>query len=319
MTFSKEEITLAYTLFLGRSPSAIELERMQSRQRTIEGLRRTFLLSEEFATRFASINPHRDTADRQPHNASSPPLLVHLHVPKTAGTSLTQILASNLQDGETLALDAGQREILAELPEPIRNRLRLVFGHLWYGIGRELGRRTVYICAIRRARPRLLSYFNYIKRRSDHPMHAFLTERSMEFGDFLEFCADEQNQRIEVDNSQIRRIAGSFSYADIGNEAALLRDAIGNAFSPSMVVGLTEQFDELLETLVAQELIKTYQPTRENAAPQAASIEEAETKLTSRQLEILEAFTHWDDTFYDLCEQFLLPARSGERQRMTTP
>ncbi len=292
---------------------------MQSRQRNIEGLRRTFLLSEEFAARFAAMRPQRDTADRQPHTASSPPLLVHLHVPKTAGTSLTQILASNFQDGEKLALDAGQREILAGLPVSTRNRIRLVFGHLWHGIGRELGRRTVYICAIRRARPRLLSYFNYIKRRSDHPMHTFLTERNMEFGDFLEFCVDEENQRIEVDNSQIRRISGSFTHADIGNEAALLRDAIGNAFSPDMVVGLTEKFDELLATLVTQELIKKYQPTRENAAPEPASIEEAETKLTSRQLEILETFTHWDDTFYNICEQFLLPARSGLRQRTSTP
>ena len=88
---TKEEIVQAYRLFLARMPSEAELARMQERKHSYNTLRQSILSSEEFARKYERMQ--KTAAERQT------PTLIHLHIPKTAGTSLARALKDEVGAG----------------------------------------------------------------------------------------------------------------------------------------------------------------------------------------------------------------------------
>ncbi len=272
---------------------------------SVKKLRARLMASPEYRSRQGSENLNGTAVQWSEHTAA--PALIHLHIPKSAGTSLTSILAANFKAGEKFALNAPELPAFEALPDAQRGRFRLVFGHLEHGVGQRLPQGCIYICALRKPGPRLLSYYRYMKRREDHPMYKALNARNMSFGEFLESCVDDYpEQRPEVDNGQIRRLAGRMHQNGIGDEHNLFRAAVINAFSPNMVFGLTEHLDLLLKDLVARKLIRKYQTVVANAAPETVNFDEVRDGLTDDQRRLLDLFTVWDDKFYDICENYIL-------------
>ena len=226
--------------------------------------------------------------------------LIHLHVPKTAGSSLTKILSR--PPGMTIG-DTRLNELEA-LSEAKRRELRFLFGHLSHGVAHYLPQGHLYVCVLRRPGPRLLSYYNYLYRREDHPSHAVVGGQKMSFGTFLEWAADPVNgHRNEVNNGQIRRLAGLAMQRSGSNEAQMLPQAIKNIIASDMAYGLTEHFDHFVQRLYTSGLIASTPDMRENAAPHPASLEDALAGLTTDQSALYQGFTGWDETFYNICEQ----------------
>jgi hypothetical protein len=186
-----------------------------------------------------------------------------------------------------------------------RAGLRMIFGHLSHGVGARLDQPVVYLCILRQPGPRLLSFYRYIRRQADHPLHRLLNERSMSFGEFLTFCLDHPTMRPEVDNGQMRRLAGRLAPDSLGHEHVAFRLALEHAFAPDMVLGLTERFTAFLDDLVVRGLIRSHSEARENAAPETASFEEARAALTPEQAALLSHFTEWDQKLYEICETYL--------------
>lgn len=292
------EITLAHEMILGRSASAAEIERMSRIGHKAQSLAHVFLHSAEFSKRFGALQKAR--------SAQLVPAIVHLHIPKSAGTSLTSILASNFPHGTKYALNEPEMATFEQLSEPAKKQLRLIFGHLQHGVGAQLPQGCIYVCALREPSDRLLSYYRYMKRRTDHPMYRMMNHSNMSFGEFLEFCGSHPEHRCEADNGQMRRLAGQMHPSGLGHEHALFKAALNNVFAPNMIFGLTEHFDLLLEDLAARKLITAAKAVVENAAPETASFAEAKSQLTERQREWLNIFTKWDDELYRICKLSVL-------------
>lgn len=303
-SLSRDQIGLAYELLLNRKASTAEVDSVVLRGHSAQSLGNTFLNSVEFSKKYAV----RKAALKQ----TNPPVVIHLHIPKSAGTSLTAILAPNFPPGKKLALDPPYIPQLMTKPVTDRMQLRFVFGHLEHGVGEIFPQGCVYVSALRKPGPRALSYFRYLQRRTDHPHHPDVTKNNMTFGDFLEFCASNIGQRLEMDNGQIRRLAGMMQPNSIGDELAVFRRAMTNAFAPNMVFGLTEHFEKLLQDLVERKLISTYQTVVQNAAPEKAHFEEAYDGLQPHQRQLLNKFTYWDEKFYDICEIYLLGTKTSQ-------
>jgi len=70
-----------------------------------------------------------------------------------------------------------------------------------------------------------------------------------------------------------------------------------------MIFGLTEHFDHFVQRLHALGLIAGTPDMRENTAPHPANLAEALATLTPDQAALYQAFTGWDDIFYNICEQ----------------
>lgn len=297
MRVTETEIRLAYRLLLDRTPSEEEIAQLNEQLEDMSSLRRAFLKSDEFERKYAQLTT--------PVEANSRPTLIHLHIPKTAGTSLSSIVADSFPEQERLGLSTQEIDTLRQMPLEQRARLGFIFGHLSHGIGDDLTQDTVYICTLRRPGPRIFSYYRYIKRREDHPIHELVAGADMSFGDFLEFCATDPPQRLEADNGQIRRLANRMDFNSLGKEHEVLQTALGNVFAPNMIFGLTERFGEFLDRLVARGVIKAYRPITANAAPDVMPFDDVRAELTSEQHVLLDTFTRWDDLFYDICESYL--------------
>ena len=287
---TEAEVQLAYRLLLGRDGSPAEVQRMLMSGASVTRLRAVFLNAGEFGDRL-----------RQFHAGSSRlPVIVHLHIPKNAGTSLTKMIAAQFRPEQLAPLGDDGATALAALPPARRVALRFVFGHLQHGVAARLGRPVLHVCTLRRPGPRILSYYSYIRRRSDHPLHARL--QTMGFGAFLEFCATDPGQRAEVDNGQIRVLAGRKEPGSLGQEHAVFRQALSNILAPDMVYGLTERFDAFLADLATRGVIPAEGArTVENAAPEPTDIAAALAELTPDQRGWYDVFTYWDTLFYDIC------------------
>ncbi|SDI70221.1 sulfotransferase family 2 domain-containing protein [Alloyangia pacifica] len=298
---SRAEIDCAYRLLLGRQANPAELDHMLARGHTHDSLRRVFMSSAEFQRKAGNVQrPGPGANATAPERAKT---LIHLHVPKSAGSTLTSILAPTCPQAGRMTISDNDLQRLKVLPQQRRSELRFVFGHLSYGVGRLLPQDCAYITVLREPGTRLLSYFRYIQRVTDHPLHGPVSQKQMNFGDFLEYAAATPVARLEPDNGQVRRLAGFGARIDsLGTEDQLFRQALHNIFSEDVVYGLTEHFDDFLDRLTRRKIISHYSDARLNTAPEKTDIAPILEGLTGRQKEIFETFTRWDRTFYEICK-----------------
>ncbi len=189
---------------------------------------------------------------------------IFVHIPKTGGSSLRQVLAGHFDDDHVwtavvpdpqaraflrdqgprpAAHSAGARDYnrpyvtrLAELPAERRASLRLVQGHFWYGIHEELPAPATYLTMLRDPVERVLSLYQH--RVNNHGLDVALEA-------YLGAVRD-----WEIDNGQTRRLCGSRD-GDLRHRPCtddLLAQAKAN-LADFTFVGVNERFDESLVLL----------------------------------------------------------------------
>lgn len=299
MGLSKTEAEQAYRSIFDRVPTQEEIENAIAHYPDLQTLRAAFLNSDEFERKYARM--------KEQQAAQQPPTLIHLHIPKTAGTTLAEALAAQPDLQPNMVVHDVTLDDLRALPRGRRRALRYIRGHLSLGAEEALGTPHRFLCLIRRPGPRIFSFYQFIKRTRTHPTHALLNERNMSFGDYLEFSVDQVPHRLEIDNGQIRRLAGRFDPQGFGQEQALLRAAIRTALSPDMVFGFVEHFDMFARTLFAEGLLSDPDLKAVNVSPNSDQYQSAVDSLTERQAGIFDSYTAWDTYFYDVCEALMMP------------
>src|SRR6059058_5429994 len=131
--------------------------------------------------------------------------LIFLHIPKTAGTTLNRIIEWQYSPFEIFTMDPyrirATPERLKRLPERRRRRLRMVRGHMLYGIHEFLPQGATYFTMLRDPVARALSTYYFILRRPLNPLH-----RKVKGGGLtIEDCIQQFPERH---NLQCRFIAG---------------------------------------------------------------------------------------------------------------
>jgi hypothetical protein len=176
------------------------------------------------------------------------PLTVFIHIPKTAGTTFTDVLLNNHPPdtvGRLENLFAGARDIAPEALERMRNAdawtmwMHALRGHHPLGIRDFLPADTRYVTFLREPVDRLLSHYHF-EREHESRLGAKLPDLDPDtpFGDAL---ADGRF----LDNVQTRILCGDPEpFGEVTRE--MLDRAKENLRSDSLVFGLTERFDESL-------------------------------------------------------------------------
>jgi Sulfotransferase family len=144
---------------------------------------------------------------------AAPDLLIHLHIAKTGGTTLSSMVKHAFgpeEIFETISKDDqvyGGLDLLthASCEQMLRNcdiaRIRYFTGHVPMGVDRIFGRPAKYIAVVRHPVERLLSYF-YFRIQGGDP---YLKDgKPLTFEDYVESGGD-----IIFDNYQVRVISGS--------------------------------------------------------------------------------------------------------------
>lgn len=172
--------------------------------------------------------------------------LIFLHIPKTAGTTLNRIIEWQYDPRTIYTVDPYQIRAtvqrLRTLSEERRRRLRVVRGHLIFGVHEYLPQGGTYITMLRDPVARFLSSYHFIRRRPLHPLHRKLRAKGVGVEDFLQLTARRQNL-------QTKMLAG-VPYVGPCDETTLAA-AKENMARSFRVAGISERFQESLLLIAA--------------------------------------------------------------------
>jgi len=167
--------------------------------------------------------------------------LIFLHIPKTAGTTLNRIIEWQYSPLSIFTMDPyrirATPERLRKLSEQRRRRLRVVRGHLYYGIHEFLPQGATYMTMLREPVARFFSSYYFIQRRPLHPMHRKVTTERIGVEDFIRLTPHRQNLQCSL-------IAGIKN--DGSCDERTLEKAKKNLVDSFSVVGICERFEESL-------------------------------------------------------------------------
>lgn len=187
-------------------------------------------------------------------------LIFFLHIPKAAGSTLSQILRR--QYGAARVLDSypatfrkkihgksgresarWRYDYFAALPEGMKQETAVFMGHEGFGFQHALGRPSTPITILRHPVDRVLSHYYYICRNKENYLYKTVAEGQMSLAEFVTSGVSR-----EADNGQTKFLAGlETPYLTAGQYGDEILEAAQQNMSRHLaVVGLTERFDESL-------------------------------------------------------------------------
>jgi hypothetical protein len=183
-------------------------------------------------------------------NPSSAQTLIFLHIPKTAGTTLHQIIDRHYCLEQIYWVHATQvaESITAfkNFPEEKRRQFQLIKGHMGFGLHQVMPQPCTYFTLLRDPVKRIISHYYHVLRTPNHYLHQVVTDHQMDLKTFV-----SSGISLELDNGQTRLIAASNGDEDESIEFGcattdLLETAKQHLLNYFSVVGVMEEFDRTL-------------------------------------------------------------------------
>lgn len=211
-------------------------------------------------------------------------LLIYVHIPKTAGTTLTHIIYDNYK--KTVLYDAETHGVLPDGVLAVRHDLETadaLAGHMWFGAHRYLPRPCTYMTMLRDPVEQVISWFYFRYRNPTYKRYP------KGFDDYLQDCAFE----LEHSDVQTRFVCGQ--------HPATLERAIRNVNEHFAVVGIAEQFADSAR-LMKQTFgwkVASHRPENINHARPLVS------ELSNQTLRLIQSNNAQDIALYRYAQQRL--------------
>ena len=188
-----------------------------------------------------------------PHEVNGPldsnKILVFLHIPKTAGTTLKTILLRHYRPAHVFRFYDEEHHVslLSELKRRLKDgpRVTMILGHMGWGIHKFIDHPVEYVTVVRHPVSRVISLYQHIAGKSSHPLHAEVSRMSLD--DFVRSGIDSSTC-----NDQVRFLSGDKLEGDLGirrggeSDQESLSRAMHNINHEISMVGISERFDETL-------------------------------------------------------------------------
>lgn len=222
------------------------------------------------------------------------PTVIFLHIGKTAGTTMRQVLRRSFSASDIMVVRVRGRsreetlERFATLPSSTRARPRLIMGHTVFGLHEYVPRPSTYISMVRKPKNLVVSQYRYVLRTRNHRHHDIVGSQQMSIEEYI-----RSGISIEMDNSQTRAIAGDRDtpFGECNDE--MLERAKRNIESSFAVVGLTERFDESLILMQHAFGWSRLNYVRANVSPDRDPVE-----LTSSAIALIDEHNRLDAQLY---------------------
>jgi hypothetical protein len=220
--------------------------------------------------------------------------LVFLHIPRTAGSTLGTILRRNFPQEQRCVrlntLDKPFAETLESISLEKRSSLRLVAGHLPYGVHRHIPRPCDYITIMRDPVDRVISVYKLILAKRNHMLHDQVVRSRVSLEQYVESGMDQG----QTENSQTRQLSGrQFGVVD----ATSLDEAKRN-LNTFALVGLTERFEETIALLRRTFGLRTSFYLTKNVLPPL--------EVSQRARELLQERNDLDLELYEFAREVFL-------------
>jgi hypothetical protein len=212
---------------------------------------------------------------REPGPAVSPgqlpEVLIFLHIPKTAGTTVRYILERECESGavfglrETFSAKQGAQHPgiarLLALPPEESAAVRVITGHMAFGLHTVLGRRATYATVLRHPVDRLASHYYFVRARPDHYLHQTVVGNNTGLLDYAGLSPGE------LDNGQVRLLGacGDVPYGALTR--AHLEAAKDNLRKHVSLIGLQDDLGAFLALLQRKLQLRDVQMAPQNVTP----------------------------------------------------
>lgn len=168
--------------------------------------------------------------------------IIFLHLPKAAGTTLKDILHRQYRADEVYQLDNTQfiqaQEKFKQLRQQEKSQLKIVTGHMYFGLHKFIASPTTYITMLRNPIDRVISYYYFVKNLPTHEDYELIKTKNISLKDYC------QMPRENMNNGQTRFLSGTREFENCGND--MLAIAKQNLQKHFLVTGVQEKFDESL-------------------------------------------------------------------------
>ncbi len=180
--------------------------------------------------------------------------VIFLHIPKAAGSTFRQIIGRQYDPATIFILNVPDEETEAELKKlsiDQRKQLKVLGGHMPFGLHKLLPNPSTYITMLRSPADRIISYYYYVLRSPDNAHFNAITSQKMSLKDYV-------SSGVLMDNGQTRRLAGLIQIGCLGEPTKKDEIGFGQCSTEILdrakkhlqeyfaVVGLLERFDETL-------------------------------------------------------------------------
>ena len=135
--------------------------------------------------------------------SASSDLLIFLHVPKTAGTTLNRIIEKQYSPTRIYSIPGGwgsrwSTRKFKRLSTKRLSRLEAVKGHLHYGIHRGIPQAVTYMTMLREPVDRIISSYYYARSNRIHPLHHIVVDREISLAQFLDLVPWGHNLQTKL-------------------------------------------------------------------------------------------------------------------------
>lgn len=170
--------------------------------------------------------------------------LFFLHLPKTGGTTLGDIIKQEYGAKNTLTIDQQFHKVVKppKISDEDKQAIKVIKGHFCFGYHQFFNSSFSYFTLVRDPIKRVISDYNHIYRIPQHWLHHQVTCQNMTLEEYVISGTSKLSE-----NGQTRFLSGMNTEIDFGQcsreHLELAKNNLDQYFS---VVGLTERFDESL-------------------------------------------------------------------------
>lgn len=223
--------------------------------------------------------------------------LVFLHIPKTAGTTLRDVIARQYPEEAIFVIGEDANGDIARfktVSEATSSDIRVLSGHMSFGLHRYLPPPVTYITVLRDPISRALSDYGFVKSNPYHPIYETVSKMSL-----TEYMTSGITGQLS--NGQTRLISGECKDGNIGIPTVReltdrdYENALKNLSDFFSVAGTQERF---LESLMAMRMMLGWRypfHTKRNVTTKPLS----ETTLSVEDKALLKRINQYDTLLYE--------------------
>ncbi len=220
------------------------------------------------------------------------PNMIFLHIPKCGGNTFHQIIKREYKKDPSFAIRVLEDFTLnidefINLPEETRHQIKLLRGHMHFGLHKYLSEPSVYVTFLRNPVDRVISHYKYVLSNTNHQLYEFAKSRTIN-----EYVKD---LNIYLNNATIVHLSGLDRHTPPN---VLLSTAKKNIERYFPVVGILEYYDESLILMKSEFRWKLPYYQKLNFTDKMAV-----NGLSEETYELIKAYNKEDILLYELFKE----------------
>lgn len=229
--------------------------------------------------------------------------LIFLHIPKTAGSTFHTILNGRYRKNQIYNVFGSRYhepeiDAFIKLPLDKKTHIRLLKGHMPFGLHQYLDCSSKYITILRDPIERVISQYYYIKKNTFNPLHEQVEKGNMTIAEFV-----SSGISVGMNNGHCRFLNGDLDQYGFDQCDSTLYDHVVQHIKEHFLwVGITERFDEsilLLAKKIGWKKLPYY--IRANVS----KTRKPRKTISDEDLNAIEKYNTFDIQLYRYCSDLL--------------